>query len=404
MFRCITDLKGLAIDIDSFENIPIEDWRELFDRYQCLFLTSNEEKSREITIAYGKQYVYPIKPFIKLFAPNLITHKTVLNNMKLQSTEIAYVSGNIMFLENAMGFMGGTIWITDKVSYESASTSPDLICREFNSFKKLLLKGVKGFLGEVVVFPNEEMAGMMIPLLFKVDDEEIPMYMLGRYFGYYHYMSQLHPYSTAIFLNKREGKSYYRKFDDIFARLFICAVERIQKKNEIDGVLAVPVHIGRDNRFEKILEIIAKECNIENLEDYLKCIKDYPTQKILSSLERQDNISGAFKCENYLNGKNVIIIDDIITTGATISECVRTLKYAGVNQVFIVVLGINQLQGNYWSSDVAQVTCPNCGEKMHLLINSKQKTFFYSCYSCNKTLDFEIGRNILCNNVNSEIN
>ncbi|MCM1286904.1 MAG: hypothetical protein NC240_01240 [Clostridium sp.] len=403
MFRCITDLRGLVIDIDSFGNISIEDWRELFDRYHCLFLTSNEENSKKIAIAYGKKYVYQIEPFIKLFAPSPMTHKTVLEIMNLKPTEIAYVSQNSMFLENAMGFMGGTIWVTDKVSYESASKSPDLICREFNSFKKLVLKGVKGFLGEVVIFPNEEMTGMIIPLLFKVDDEEIPMYMLGRYFGYYHYMSQLHPYSTAIFLNKKEGKSYYRKFDDIFASLFICAVERIQKTNEIDGVLAVPVHVGRDNRFEKILEIIAKKCNIENLEDYLKCVKDYPTQKVLSSLERQDNIADAFKGENYLRGKNIIIIDDIITTGATIRECIRTLKYVGVNQVFVVVLGINQLQGNYWSSDVAQVTCSNCGKKMHLLINSKQKTFFYSCYQCNRTLDFEMGRNILCNNVNSEI-
>ena len=85
-------------------------------------------------------------------------------------------------------------------------------------------------------------------------------------------------------------------------------------------------------------------------------------------------------------------------------ECVSVLKECGAEQVSIVVLAINQIQGYYWSSDDAQVRCDNCGDKMHLLINSRNKDFFYSCYKCHSTKSFETGRTELYEEVNSEMN
>ena len=402
MFGCITKLKGLVIDIDSFKNIEISKWKNLLKAYKCLFLVSDEEIYKKVIDYYGKTVIYKVEKFRKLFAPNRVTHEYALNFLNLQCTEVAYVSKNITFLNNAMNFLGGTIWITDEITYEKVSKAPDLICFSFKSFEKLMKDNIKGFLGEVVIFPDENIEGMIIPVQFDVEGREVPMYMLGRYFGYSHYMSQLHPYSTAIALNKKEGKSYYRKFDQIFVKLYSCVIEKIQKTNVIDGVVAVPVRPGKDNRFGQVLEILARNCNINNYGDYFKCVQDYPKQKLLSSLERQDNVSKVFKCEEELIGKNIVIIDDIITTGATIKECVRTLWEGGVEHVFIIVLAINQLQGNYWSSDMVQVTCPKCREKMCLLVNGKNRSFFYLCYACRKTLSFEEGRELLCNDVNSE--
>ncbi len=403
MFRCITELKGIVIDIDSFTDVKIRDWKTLSEYYKCLFFVSDEEIYQEIVENYGEQVTYKIEKFRKIFAPSKITHAKVLEILNLQPTEVAYISKNNLFLDNAMGFLGGTIWITDKVSYEEVSKAPDLICGSLDLLKSLLLDNIKGFLGEEVLFPNDDISGMVVPLNFDVDGNDIPMYILGRYFGYYHYMNQLHPYSTAIALNKKEGKTYYRKFDDKFSTLYSCVIEIIQKTIQIDGVVAVPTRPNKIKRFDKILDMVSNKCSIDNYADYFICIKDYPEQKRLSSQERRDNISGVFKCDKHLSGKNIVIIDDIVTTGATISECVRTLKYGGVEQIFIVVLGINQLEGNYWSSEVAQVICPNCGEKMHLLVNSYNLKFFYSCYSCSNSLDFQTGRNLLCNKVNSEL-
>lgn len=403
MYRCVSELKGLIIDVDTFVENTVNDWESINEKYKCLFLVTDEHKAKEFQNVYGKNVVYRIEKFVKLFAPNRGTHEKALELIKLEATEVAYVSRNRMFLDNAMSFLGGTIWVTDKVSYDDAGKSPDLICRGFEAFKRLILEGVKGFLGEISVFPSVETRGMVIPLMFDVEGEEYPMYMLGRYFGYSHYMSQLHPYSTALYLNKNENGKAYGKYNDTFANLYSCAVRRIQSSEKVDGIVSVPTRPGKLERFEPILDIVCDERNVENLSKNFKCIFDYPTQKSLSSFERQENIAGVFRYEGSLQGKHIVLIDDIVTTGATIRECASVLKRSGATKISIVVLAINQIQGYYWSSDVAQVSCNECGDKMHLLINSKNKNFFYSCYECHSTKSFEAGRMELYEKVNSEM-
>lgn len=402
MFRCITELKGLAIDIDSFKDDELSDWAEIEQQYKCLFITSKEDTAEELEYLYDGCVTYILEGFRKLFAPSSRTHRDVLETLELETTEIAYVSKNMHFLENAMGFLGGTIWVTDVISYSNASKAPDLICRSLSDMNRVLKSNVKGFLGEVAIFPDEIARGMIIPVEFEIDGEIIPLYMLGRYFGYSHYMSQLHPYSTAIYLNKRNGKAF-GKFDPEFKRLYSLAVRRIQKNNHIDGICSVPPRPGRENRIKNILEEIAEENDIWNLSDDMICTEDYPTQKALSQPEREENVEGVFRFNGDLSGMNIIIIDDIVSTGSTMRECIRELKGSGAEQIFIVVLAVNQIQGSYWSSVDPQICCPRCDEKMHLLINSYNKNFFYSCYECrNSTLDFEQGWGNLCDQVNRE--
>ena len=45
MFRCITELKGLIIDIDSFEEDELSEWNETEKCYKCLFITSDNKKN-----------------------------------------------------------------------------------------------------------------------------------------------------------------------------------------------------------------------------------------------------------------------------------------------------------------------------------------------------------------------
>lgn len=402
MFRCVTELKGLVIDIDSFEDINFEFWYEINKSYKCLFITVYDETETEIVQMFGQDRVYKMEKFRKLFAPSRNTHEKVLNMLKLNATEVVYVSTSIQFLEHAMEFLGGSIWITNQISYEDASKAPDLICRNSADLLRLLKDGVKGFLGEACTFPGEQPHGMIIPVQFEVSGSVYPLYMMGRYFGYSHYMSQLHPYSSAIFLNKKEGKSYYGKYDKKFGRLYMLAVDRIMKRNNIYGICSVPVRPEKPNRFEKIIKDIAHECGIADLSSEFVCTQSYPSQKNLSQSERAENIKGVFKYNGNLTDRNVIIIDDIISTGSTMRECIHELKEKGANEIFIVVLAVNQMQGIYWSSENAKVSCPFCDEKMHLLINGRTGEFFYSCYACHHSIDFEDGRELLCEEVNNE--
>jgi len=61
-------------------------------------------------------------------------------------------------------------------------------------------------------------------------------------------------------------------------------------------------------------------------------------QTALSGEVRRKNLKGAFKVKGRIEGiKSVVLVDDVITTGATLSECARTLKQAGVEKVFALV-------------------------------------------------------------------
>ena len=62
----------------------------------------------------------------------------------------------------------------------------------------------------------------------------------------------------------------------------------------------------------------------------------------MNFLERQKNMKEAFKVKNdkKVKGKNILLIDDVITTGATISECGKVLLNSGVNQVYAASVAI----------------------------------------------------------------
>jgi ComF family protein len=72
--------------------------------------------------------------------------------------------------------------------------------------------------------------------------------------------------------------------------------------------------------------------------------KSTPPQVGLTQAQRQDNVAGAFAVtkagRHRIDGAHVILIDDVITTGATVSACARVLKRAGAAHVDVLALGL----------------------------------------------------------------
>ena len=54
--------------------------------------------------------------------------------------------------------------------------------------------------------------------------------------------------------------------------------------------------------------------------------------------ERADNVRDAFQSATDVAGMNVLLVDDVMTTGATLNACARALKSAGASSVAAVVL------------------------------------------------------------------
>ena len=79
----------------------------------------------------------------------------------------------------------------------------------------------------------------------------------------------------------------------------------------------------------------------------LRKIKDPPAQSTLAdAAQRRANVSGAYRAEQpeRFAGKRVLIIDDIVTTGATLAECSRTLLQAGASDVVYAAFAAPRIQ------------------------------------------------------------
>ena len=400
MFRCITELKGLIVDIDSFGIETLQEWENLYKQYTVVFLTSNNSSAHKIIDTYGEKAVQRISRITRFTSPNIYLNTLILENHHIKNTEIVYVSKDLYFLQNAMTLMNGTIWVTQSIDYEEASTMPDLVCGSVKRLEIDLENHVYGFFGETAFNPFRLGPGQVLPVDFSCDDRFIRLYTIGRYFAYQHYMSQLHPYSSAIWFNKNKNSRSYRIFDDKITDIFSKAIEFIKNTHKIEYICSVPSRPSEENRFSQIVETISDKTNLFDITNSFSCVKDYAPQKQLTEKERKENIHGVFRMSGDLGGKTVLIIDDIVTTGSTIKECSRELFAHNAGEVIILVLAINQKDGTYWSSNRPGVFCPYCGTKMKLYVNSKSKKFFFTCPNDKQTLSYGDGVERLVNYLN----
>jgi competence protein ComFC len=117
-----------------------------------------------------------------------------------------------------------------------------------------------------------------------------------------------------------------------------------REKWKIDLITAVPLNEKRQkergyNQAEVIARPLARKMGIPYSSNMINRIKNTHSQVGLSLLERQNNVAEAFITLSTLAVyKNVLIIDDVATTGSTLDACAKALMDAGTNKVFALTL------------------------------------------------------------------
>ncbi|MCK5083911.1 MAG: ComF family protein [Candidatus Omnitrophica bacterium] len=98
------------------------------------------------------------------------------------------------------------------------------------------------------------------------------------------------------------------------------------------------------NQSQLLAEEIGHKYKINLSLNNLARIRETEHQTLLSRKERWTNICGAFRIKHPVrfSGKNILIIDDLLTTGATASEAAHMLKNAGAKTVGILTLAITE--------------------------------------------------------------
>jgi len=126
----------------------------------------------------------------------------------------------------------------------------------------------------------------------------------------------------------------------------------IQTNTELDSfdiIIPVPLHPIKFrerefNQAEILAEPFSDYFGIPVISDILYRTRYTRPQMELSADERFKNVEGLFALRNpaIVNGKKILLIDDVMTTGATVNACSKVLKEAGCLDIYIVVLARGQ--------------------------------------------------------------
>lgn len=124
-------------------------------------------------------------------------------------------------------------------------------------------------------------------------------------------------------------------------RLLAVALPRDQV---FDVIVPMPLHWRKRwqrsfNQSELLSREIGRRSNIPVKND-LRRVRFTAAQAGLTNAKRRLNVSGVFrsKKKNSLAGKRVLLVDDVMTTGASAAACARALKLAGAKHVTLLTL------------------------------------------------------------------
>lgn len=124
---------------------------------------------------------------------------------------------------------------------------------------------------------------------------------------------------------------------------FVEALSQAASGLDVDCMLPVPLHPlrMRERGFNPACELsrpLARRLGIVHLPTVLVRERYTPHLAGLRGRMRRQTVRGAFRCQSDLSGRHVLVVDDVMTSGATLDEIARTLKQRGAARVSNLVL------------------------------------------------------------------
>ncbi|MDP1996686.1 MAG: ComF family protein [Gallionella sp.] len=114
--------------------------------------------------------------------------------------------------------------------------------------------------------------------------------------------------------------------------------QRIDPANLPDCVMPMPLHPSKlrergFNQSQLLAARIARVLDLELLPDACRRVRDTPPQSALPWKERKKNVRNAFCCDVDLTGKRVALVDDVLTTGASLGALAEAVQQRGATEI-----------------------------------------------------------------------
>jgi len=138
----------------------------------------------------------------------------------------------------------------------------------------------------------------------------------------------------------------YGKVKSLAGPLGGLVAEALPPAVRFDAVTSVPLHWRREwqrgfNQSDALAQVLARRCAIPAI-SVLKRVRATATQAGLSNSMRRRNVARAFaprrRAAGLVAGKNILLIDDVMTTGSTAASCALALKRAGAARVALATV------------------------------------------------------------------
>lgn len=175
-------------------------------------------------------------------------------------------------------------------------------------------------------------------------NEKIQYYNKDSFFEEFIYLFSYQNFIRTLLISyKFHYKPYLYK---TLAKIIVNSKKNCNFLKSYDIIIPVPISKKRMNeRGYNQSELIARQLvnDIKQLKLENKCLikqKDTKPQSALNQKERQENVKQVYFVQNTekIKGKKIILIDDIYTTGSTVTECSKMLKQAGASKVGVITI------------------------------------------------------------------
>ena len=156
---------------------------------------------------------------------------------------------------------------------------------------------------------------------------------------------------ASIHSFKYDGKKYLAK---PFAKLMFESFKTFEDKGiKFDYIIPVPLHKNKlkkrgYNQSELLAIELSKLTDVPTLCDNVVRIKETSTQTELTRKERFENVKDAFEIldKSVVKNKNILIVDDVLTTGATTESLAEKLRRCGCNKICVLAVARADIEKN----------------------------------------------------------
>lgn len=168
-----------------------------------------------------------------------------------------------------------------------------------------------------------------------------PYNLISNFYSYFEFIKE-EKIQKAVHYLKYNGKS---KVGILLGMKLGEGLSKLEWIKDIDFIVPIPIHrIKKLHRGYNQSSFIAKGINLITQipieEKVIKRVRNTNTQTNLHLHERIENVKGAFKVINRkkVYQKNILLVDDVCTTGSTVNEIARTLLLEGTKRVDLATL------------------------------------------------------------------